>query len=91
MERRHYIDNLRWMAVLFLFVYHACMVWNDFGEGFYVWAGGNGILTYVITFCYPIYMPLLFCLVGISTKYALRKRSYSAYFKERFLRLGLPF
>lgn len=91
MERRHYIDNLRWMAVLFLFVYHACMVWNDFGEGFYVWAGGNGILTYVITFCYPIYMPLLFCLAGISTKYALRKRSYSAYFKERFLRLGLPF
>jgi len=79
------------MAVLFLFVYHACMVWNDFGEGFYVWAGGNGILSYIIIFFYPIYMPLLFCLAGVSTKYALRKRSYSEYLKERFFRLALPF
>lgn len=91
MERKHYIDNLRWLAILFLFVYHTCMVWNDFGEGFYVWAGGNPILSYVITFFYPIYMPLLFCLAGVSSKYALRKRSHGEYIKDRLLRLGLPF
>lgn len=91
MNRRYYIDNLRWLAILFLFIYHTCMVWNNFGEGFYVWGGGNAILSCVITFFYPIYMPLLFCLAGVSTKYALGKRSYNEYIRERFLRLGLPF
>lgn len=34
--RKNYIDNLRWLAILLLFPYHTAMIYNDFGENFYI-------------------------------------------------------
>jgi hypothetical protein len=34
--RKHFIDNLRWICVLLLIPYHTCMIYNRFGENFYV-------------------------------------------------------
>lgn len=88
--RKHYIDNLRWLAVLFLFPYHTAMVYNNFGESFYIWVEGLPAPSYFIMFFHPFYMPLLFVLAGISTKYALEKRTAKEYLKERTLRLTVP-
>lgn len=88
--RKHFIDNLRWSAVLLLIPYHAAMAWNFWEEPNYVFFGGNRIISSFIVFLSPYFMPLLFLLAGISTKYALEKRSYKQYISERAKRLLVP-
>ena len=88
--RKHYIDNLRWMVILLLIPYHAAMAWNTWGEPNYIIFEGNRLLSSLIVFFSPFIMPLLFILAGISTKYALIKRSYGEYVIERVKRLIVP-
>jgi hypothetical protein len=35
-ERIHYIDNLRWITISLLVLYHACMSYNTWGEQNYI-------------------------------------------------------
>ncbi|MBQ8122004.1 MAG: acyltransferase [Ruminococcus sp.] len=88
--RKHYIDNLRWLAILLLIPYHAAMAWNVWEEPNYVFFHGSKVLSSLIVFFSPYYMPLLFLLAGISTKYALQKRTYGTYISERAKRLLIP-
>ena len=76
MERKYYIDNLRWMAILLLFPFHTAQIWSG-GEysGFYIWSCTNTALYTFSTAVYPWYMTLLFAIAGISCKYALQKRT----------------
>ena len=89
--RKHYIDNIRWICVLLLFPYHILMIYNNWGEDFYIHGGAllipsvfNSILSFWM-------MPLLFAVAGISSRYALEKRSAGEYIKERVNKLLLPF
>ena len=88
--RKYYIDNLRWLSILLLFPYHTCMIYNNFGENFYVKMKGIPLLTGFIEINYTWFMPLLFVIAGISTYYALNKRSTSEYLKERIYKLLIP-
>ena len=88
--RKHFIDNLRWGAVLMLIPYHAAQAFNTWGEPNYVSFEGSRAICSVIVFMSPWYMPLLFLLAGISTRYSLQKRSRSQYLTERLKRLGVP-
>lgn len=89
--RKYYIDNLRWISVLFLIPYHAAMAWNVWGEPNYIFFEKNRCISSIIVFVSPYFMPLLFLLAGISTRYALQKRTYWQYIAERFQKLFLPF
>lgn len=89
--RRHYIDNLRWMTLLILIPYHAAMAWNVWGEPNYIFFEGNRLLSSIVVFFSPYFMPLLFVLAGISTRLALRKRTGREYLAERVKRLLVPF
>ena len=88
--RKHYIDNLRSLAILILIPYHAAMAWNTWGEPNYMMFGQSRILSSLIVFFSPFLMPLLFVLAGISTKYALGKRTAGQYVLERVKRLIVP-
>lgn len=92
--RRFYIDNIRWMAVLVLFPYHAAMIWNDYDEsfycGYYVWAGENEVLGLFLRFVSPIFMPLLFVIAGMCARFSLERRTARQFLTERFLRLFVP-
>jgi len=88
--RKHYIDNLRWMILLILIPYHAAQAWNTWGEPNYVFFEGNHVISSIIVFFSPFFMPLLFVLAGISTKYALQKRTAGEYLIERVKRLLVP-
>lgn len=90
MERKAYIDNLRLISILLLFPYHAAMAWNCWGEGNYILLGTNRAICSFVVAVSPWYMPLLFLLAGISTKYSLAKRSSKQYLKERSFKLLLP-
>ena len=88
--RRQDMDNLRWMVLLLLIPYHAAMAWNVWGEPNYIFFRGNRWISSSIVFISPWFMPLLFLLAGISTKFALEKRSGKAYLAERAKRLLIP-
>lgn len=88
--RKHFIDNLRWLDVLLLIPYHAAQAWNVWGEPNYIFFEGNKFISSIIVFLSPYFMPLLFLLAGISTKYALNKRTYKQYIAERAKHLLLP-
>ena len=89
--RKHYIDNIRIMIILMLIPYHTFMIWNNYGTKFYVWGGNNNILSTLIVLVAPWFMPILFVIAGISTRYSLKKRSTKAYIKERIQKLLVPF
>ncbi len=91
-ERKYYIDNLRWMAILLLFPFHAAQIWCG-GEysGFYIWSHTNTVLYGFSTAIYPWYMTLLFAIAGISCKYSLQKRTNRQFIVERTNKLLIPF
>ena len=72
--RKHWIDNLRWTTVLLVLFYHVIYFYNN--KGVFGGIGGFGefpqtqqyqdVLMYMV---YPWFMPLLFLLAGISTRY----------------------
>lgn len=77
--RKHWIDNLRWVTVLLVLLYHVIYFYNN--KGVFGGVGGFGdgpqyqdVLMYVL---YPWFMPLLFLLAGVSARYALANHSLS--------------
>ena len=71
--RKHYIDNLRWITLLILIPYHTAQAWNTWKEPNYIFIEGNRLISSIIVFFGPYFMPVLFVLSGISTKSALEK------------------
>jgi len=88
--RKNYIDNIRILCILMLFPFHAAMCFNNFDEKFYVNGTPSTILSSIVVAVYPWWMSLLFTLAGISTVYALKKRSAGEYAKERIFKLFIP-
>jgi surface polysaccharide O-acyltransferase-like enzyme len=93
--RKHWIDNLRWVTVLLVLLYHVFYFFNNKG----VFGGIGGFGTYpecpqyqdvVMYFLYPWFMPLLFLLAGVSAKYALDKLDGKTWFKARTRKLLVP-
>lgn len=88
--RKHYIDNLRLIILLILIPYHTAQAWNTWGEPNYIYFEGNRFISSIIVFFSPYFMPLLFVLAGVSTKFALQKRTNKEYLVERVKRLFVP-
>ena len=89
-ERVHYIDNLRWITISLLVIYHACMAYNTWGEKNYIFFKDLKPLAFIVVLISPWFMPLMFLLAGVSASYSLSKRGYGKFIGERFKRLGLP-
>jgi hypothetical protein len=79
------------MDVFLLIPYHAAQAFNTWGELNYIYFFPNRVISSFIVFFSPFFMPLLFLLAGMSTGYALKKRSYGQYIVERIKRLMIPF
>ncbi|MCK9581798.1 MAG: acyltransferase family protein [Methanoregula sp.] len=92
MVRLHYIDNLRWICILMLFPFHIALVFYPEWYGFYVSSGSSSEVAHTIVVSVePWIMPLLFCIAGMSMKFALQKRTPLMYLKERVRKLLIPF
>ena len=91
MERRHYIDDLRWITLLVLIPYHAAQAWNTWDEPNYIMFSGSRAVSSIIVFFSPFFMPVLFVLAGVGTSFAFKKRSKKEYLAERAKKLLIPF
>ena len=89
-ERVHYIDNIRWITISLLVIYHACMAYNTWGEKNYIFFKDLKPLAFIVVLISPWFMPLMFLLAGVSASYSLSKRGYGKFIGERFKRLGIP-
>lgn len=89
-DRKYYIDNLRIFCILLLIPFHAAMAWNTW-EGNYIWFQESKVFSSLVIFIAPWFMPLMFVLAGMSTRYALQKRSYKQFVLERVRKLLIPF
>ncbi len=93
--RKHWIDNLRWVTVLLVLLYHVFYFYNNKGVfggigGFGPWPECPQYQDVVMYILYPWFMPLLFLLAGISARYALEKRTPKEWFRARTRKLLLP-
>ena len=91
MERKHYLDNIRWVTVLLVLVYHVIYFYNAKGVpggigGFYETQPWDA----VISVLYPWFMMLLFVVAGISARYALNSLSHKEFIKTRTRKLLVP-
>ena len=91
MERKHWIDNLRWATVLLVLFYHVIYFYNAKGVfggvgGFYETQPWDAVMSVL----YPWFMMLLFLVAGISSRYALEKTSHKQFIKSRTSKLLVP-
>ncbi|MBR6483975.1 MAG: acyltransferase family protein, partial [Clostridiales bacterium] len=91
--RKSYLDNLRWVTVVLVVIYHVLYMYN--GEGI---VGTVGKITglevqyydayqYLV---YPWFMTLLFIVSGISARYSLSKRTGKEFIRIRTNKLLVP-
>ena len=88
--RKDFIDNVRIICIMLLFPYHTCMIYNNWGEIFYVTGAPYNLPSYFVSIVYPWWMTLLFTIAGISSFYAFKKRTMKEYAKERVEKLLIP-
>lgn len=90
--RKHWIDNLRWVTVLLVLLYHVIYFYNNKGVigGFGGFGNGPQYQDLIMYILYPWFMPLLFILAGVSARYALEKRPAREWFKARTRKLLVP-
>lgn len=89
-DRQYYIDWLRILLIISVYLYHVGMIFNTWG-----WHVKNdrlygGLLKEVMIFLHYWRMPLLFMISGAGTWYALKNLSPGRYLFERARRLLVP-
>ncbi len=88
--RRHYIDNIRWSAVVLVIIYHAVYLFNSAGVISSIAVKGIPQMDSLLYFVYPWFMILLFAAAGMSARYSLERRTAREFMKERTRKLLVP-
>jgi len=88
--RLYYIDWLRVLAILGVFLFHATNVFNTLPSHIKN-AQQSDVITGIQAFFFPWGMALFFMIAGAGTWFALKRRSSSQYVGERSRRLLIPF
>lgn len=91
MKRKYYLDNIRWMTVLLVLVYHVFYIFNSVGVlggiGSFAEIQYQDAFMYVV---YPWFMVLLFLIAGMSARYALENKTHKEFMKARTVKLLVP-
>lgn len=89
-ERQYFIDWLRILLILSVFIYHIGMFFNSWDWHVKNPTQYEGVLKYAMIFLGKWRMPLLFLISGAGTYYAMGKRTPLKYLAERYKRLVIP-
>jgi glucan biosynthesis protein C len=88
--RLHYLDWLRVIAILGVFLFHAVHAFDD-GDWHIKNADQSTAISVVLVLFSLWGMPLFFLIAGTSSWFALQRRTARQYAGERFKRLLIPF
>ena len=89
--RKHYIDNVRWITVAVVVLYHVIYMFNNL-QPFGVVGGfsENQWWDNLQTLLYPWFMILLFAAAGMSARWSLERRTAKEFAKSRTDKLFVP-
>lgn len=90
--RKKYLDNIRWMTVVLVVLYHVIYMFNSVATAGVIGPITRGtqyqdILQYLL---YPWFMALLFMVSGVSARCALQKQTDKEFLRSRTTRLLVP-
>lgn len=88
--RKHYLDNLRWFAVLAVVVYHVFFMFNAIGTLSFKTFSEVQYQDGIIYFLYPWIMVILFLIAGMSSRYYLEKHTIREFIASRTRKLLVP-
>ncbi|MEN1726931.1 MAG: acyltransferase family protein [Pseudomonadota bacterium] len=91
--RYHYMDNLRALAMLGGVVFHAALSYSPLLGNLWPTASSDNstLIDIAAWFSHLFRMPLFFLIAGFFACYLLHKRDMASLFKNRALRILLPF
>lgn len=89
-ERKHYIDNIRWVTVVIVILYHIIYIFNNSGVISNIDVKGIPQLDVFLSFVYPWFMNLLFVVAGMSANYSLKKRTGKEFISHRAKTILVP-
>jgi len=88
-SRQHYIDWLRVIATIGIFLFHNARVYNY--DDWHIKNAQTSLgATQFVEFMDMWMMPLFFILSGAAVYYSLKSRSAGSFLKERFFRIMIP-
>lgn len=89
--RKHYLDNLRWVTVTLVAVYHVLFMRTTVATGLTLPPFSNvqyqDVLQYLL---YPWFMILLFIVAGMCSRYYLEKHTVKEFVSSRTRKLLVP-
>lgn len=94
-DRLFYIDNIRWLLIVFVVIDHLSVTYDNIGSWFYKEPATLDKLSLIIfgmigSFFEAFFMGLLFFIAGYFSVSSLEKKGTKKFLKERFIRLGIP-
>ena len=99
-DRKYYLDNIRWIVILMVILFHVFSYYNNVGVApnfsssiDSIRADGSYPLTFASVYQYSVYqwfMLLLFIISGICSYYAIQKKGIRLFLKERTKKLLIP-
>ena len=89
--RLYYLDWLRLILILGVFVYHAVSPFRGGLDWHITNLERSVTVTSILIFIWPWALPLFFLVAGAASLFALRRRSNRQYISERVARLLIPF
>ena len=89
--RKHYVDNIRWITVLLVVIYHVIYMYNGVAAdgviGPFYKVQYQDALQYIL---YPWFMVILFIVSGMSSRYYLEKHTIKEFLASRTRKLLVP-
>lgn len=92
MQRKFYLDNMRWIIVLSVIPFHVFFIGNSTGlSGVMPGMKNYPVMDLIALLLFnPWIMPLICLIAGVTAKYSLDKRSEKQFFKNRVDKLLVP-
>lgn len=88
--RKHYLDNIRWITVVLVALYHAFYIFSGIVPGMGIPFAETQYQDVVIYVLYPWFMILLFIVSGMSARYYLETHTVKEFVRERTRKLLVP-
>lgn len=89
--RKYYIDNIRWMTIVLVVVYHIIFMFNSIETSIVIGPitqfHGQDVIQYLL---YPWFMVILFLISGMCARYYLEKHTDREFIKARTRKLLIP-
>lgn len=88
--RKYYLDNIRWITILLVVLYHTVMIYSGIFSGMGLPFKEVQYQDGIMYLLYPWFMILLFIVAGMSSRYYLEKHSVKEFVRARTRKLLVP-